>query len=317
MTEFKKGIKPQLKKLCFLKYVLYLEILDGRSPSIVWLCTWKCSLTRKNIIIKNRHLRTGLVRFWFWLCLFTLGRFHPQFNFTLVTVPRRNEHKVLVPVNVSCSIKQIITKKCYLRKDLVGFWFRLCLFTLDRFHPQFNFTLVTVPQRNEHKVHVPVNVLYQVKQKKMKNRYLGTDLVRFWFWLCFLMLGRFHPQFHFTLVTVPQRDEHKVLVPVNVSCSIKQMKTIFVYLRTDLVGFWFWLCFFTLGRFHPQFHFTLVTVPRRDKHEVLVAVLTRVGLFPCVGPGVASELTGLGELATAVGALKKVIELRLGQDRLD
>jgi hypothetical protein len=77
------------------------------------------------------------------------------------------------------------------------------------------------------------------------------------------------------------------------------------------------LCLLTLSRFHPQLHFTLVAVPRRDEHEVLVAVLARVGLLPCVGPGVASELTGLGELATAVGALKKVIELRLGQDRLD
>ena len=51
-----------------------------------------------------------------------------------------------------------------------------------------------------------------------------------------------------------------------------------------------------------------MAVSRRDEHEVLVAVLARVGLLPRVGPGVASELTGLGELAAAVGALEKVIK---------
>jgi hypothetical protein len=32
------------------------------------------------------------------------------------------------------------------------------------------------------------------------------------------------------------------------------------------------LCLLTLSRFHPQLHFTLVAVPRRDEHEVLVAL---------------------------------------------
>ncbi len=51
-----------------------------------------------------------------------------------------------------------------------------------------------------------------------------------------------------------------------------------------------------------------MAVSRRDKHEVLIAILAWVGLLPRVRPGVASELTGLGELAAAVGALEKVIK---------